>query len=236
MPNTPEIDKEVALLKSKKHLLSEKDEAFAHSLIQFHENRGFLSIKQLPFITSLLDRCSKLEATQERSVEEIFNGHLIRSLLTTARANLKYPTLKLQSDNCGVIRFYIAGPLAHRPGYIVIDNGRTPPNKVRYGSIDASGAGSLERTADTAVKSFIRRIASNPVAEAKLCGVKFSHCCFCGLELTAAVSVHHGYGPVCADNWGLPWEGPKPLEDVAAEKLASQIGEGLIDLGQGEHK
>lgn len=30
-------------------------------------------------------------------------------------------------------------------------------------------------------------------------------CCFCGLELTNEGSLHYGYGPICADRWGLPW-------------------------------
>jgi hypothetical protein len=40
-------------------------------------------------------------------------------------------------------------------------------------------------------------------------GKKHGNCCFCGKSLTNAISIHHGYGPICADHWGLPWEGEK---------------------------
>lgn len=223
----PDLKRDIDELKPLLHLLSEKDESFAKSLIDFFEARGYLSPKQRPYLDTLVERARKVESTKAKEIEEIFNGHQIRTLLTTARANLKYPSLKLQTPVDGNVRFYIAGPLSRSPGYIIIDNGRTPPAKVVYGTIATSGTGSLRRDSSLAIKGFIRRIAANPVAEAKLCGIKFSHCCFCGLELTSPISLHHGYGPICADNWGLPWEGPKLLED--REKEAKHIG--LIDIG-----
>jgi hypothetical protein len=32
------------------------------------------------------------------------------------------------------------------------------------------------------------------------------HCCFCRRALQNPVSLHVGYGPICADTFGLPWE------------------------------
>jgi len=35
-------------------------------------------------------------------------------------------------------------------------------------------------------------------------GHKHGNCCFCCRDLTNAVSVHLGYGPICAEKYGLP--------------------------------
>lgn len=226
--NTKGLTEDVKQLKELKHKLSERDESFAHNLIQYFESKGFLTSKQMPYIGELLERANRVAATQSTEIEEVFNGHSLRTLLFAARQNLKYPSLKLQDDKIGTIRFYIAGALSKTPGYIIIDNGKTPPNKVVYGTIESSGTGNLRRTAAIEIKTFIRRIASNPIKEAKLCGIKFSHCCFCGIMLTSPTSLYHGYGPICADNWGLPWEGPKLLEDKEAEQKHIQ----LVDLGE----
>ncbi len=221
------LDARIKELKAIKHLLRAGDESFAHNLIQYYERKGFLTAKQEPFIDQLLARATEAADRQRNEVEEVFDGHQIRSLLTTAHGHLKFPSLKLQSDNCGTIRFYIAGPLSKTPGYVIIDNGATYPRKVIYGSIESSGCGQLRRTVAQEIKTFIRKVAANPVAEAKLCGIKYAHCCFCGLELTAPTSLHHGYGPICADNWGLPWEGPKPLLEQEQERKHVN----LVDLG-----
>lgn len=41
---------------------------------------------------------------------------------------------------------------------------------------------------------------TEPLTRAKLTG----HCSFCQRELTDAGSLEVGYGPICADRWGLP--------------------------------
>lgn len=43
-------------------------------------------------------------------------------------------------------------------------------------------------------------------------GLTHGWCCFCGLALTADNSLQVGYGPVCADKYGLPW-GPLPRRE-----------------------
>lgn len=56
--------------------------------------------------------------------------------------------------------------------------------------------------------STVRRGRAATAAEAAQLGWTTHHCCFCGIELTdegANRSVEVGYGPVCAENNGLPW-------------------------------
>lgn len=53
-------------------------------------------------------------------------------------------------------------------------------------------------------RDYIFAFASNPHEQARIYGQETGICCFCHAELTNAVSVTLGYGPICADNYGLP--------------------------------
>ncbi len=52
-------------------------------------------------------------------------------------------------------------------------------------------------------------------------GRKFNNCCFCALELTQKDSVAVGYGPVCAEKWGLPHEGM--AAEIEADKALDEL-------------
>ena len=43
-------------------------------------------------------------------------------------------------------------------------------------------------------------------------GRRVGWCCFCGLPLTNKISLFHGYGPICAGKYELPWEGEQETE------------------------
>lgn len=47
--------------------------------------------------------------------------------------------------------------------------------------------------------------AADPVAMSKAYADEFEECGYCGRGLTDPRSTSHGYGPVCAKNYGLPW-------------------------------
>lgn len=53
---------------------------------------------------------------------------------------------------------------------------------------------------------------ADPVFASRDHGLRHGWCCFCGLALTADASVTVGYGPICADKYGLPW-GPLPRRE-----------------------
>lgn len=53
----------------------------------------------------------------------------------------------------------------------------------------------------------ISQVIQDPVYFSKVYGQKTGNCCFCGRKLENHISVYHGYGPICADNFGLPWIG-----------------------------
>ncbi len=59
----------------------------------------------------------------------------------------------------------------------------------------------------TAIVAALRAIALDPAKAAQAYGTLTGQCCFCSRDLTDARSIDKGYGPVCADHFGLPWGG-----------------------------
>jgi hypothetical protein len=112
---------------------------------------------------------------------------------------------------------------AKNPGYIYISNGRKYPERRLYAFIDNAGEGNIQRTAPTTVKKAIRKIAAAPISEAVATGIKVSQCCFCGISLINSISVHHGYGPICAEKYGLPWTGSEEQTKAAKQKEVELI-------------
>ena len=52
---------------------------------------------------------------------------------------------------------------------------------------------------------FMELLAKNPESTAVRYGKLANSCCYCNLTLTDPKSVTAGYGPKCAENYGLPW-------------------------------
>ena len=75
----------------------------------------------------------------------------------------------------------------------------------------------------------LRAFAEEPLRLAKIYGDRTGNCCFCGLFLTTAESVGSGYGPICADKWGLPWSDSQGALRERAMRKAVRLKE-QIDL------
>lgn len=112
-------------------------------------------------------------------------------------SKLAYPKISYDLENCRLV-------LAYSPSYASI--------AIRVGnrSIGAlSLQGSMSKSypiKDAKILACLVAIEQDPIKAAKLSGKQTGSCCFCGRELTDARSVIHGYGPVCAANWNLPWD------------------------------
>lgn len=68
--------------------------------------------------------------------------------------------------------------------------------------------------------TFLEAFAKDPAKYATIYGIKTGACSFCGRELTDPRSVTVGYGPICAEHYGLPWgeadfvNAPKSIQEV----------------------
>lgn len=77
-----------------------------------------------------------------------------------------------------------------------------------YGRINANGAAHASYTdrCPADVDAAILAFQSDPASFAKAHGKRTSRCCFCAREFDRLVSAEHGYGPDCADKYGLPFD------------------------------
>lgn len=80
-------------------------------------------------------------------------------------------------------------------------------------------------------KSELLCLAKDPIEYAKLYGDRSGCCMFCGLTLTTAESVGSGYGPVCAENYGLPWSNSHGAQIERRVRELQRLQE-LIELEQ----
>lgn len=112
-------------------------------------------------------------------------------------SKLAYPKITYDLETCRLV-------LAYSPTYASI--------AIRVGN-RSIGALALNGTMsksypikDAKILACLVGIEKDPVKAAKLSGKQTNHCCFCSRELTDARSVIHGYGPICAEHWNLPWD------------------------------
>ena len=118
----------------------------------------------------------------------------IFTLFNRAAEHLRYPAINLVSKDGHKISIYRA-----TKGYIAI-------------KVDGEYVGKLV-SADAQIILYsakellpvIDALLSNPITESALRGREYGRCCFCNRELDNKVSILHGYGPICAEKWGLPW-------------------------------
>jgi hypothetical protein len=180
-----------------------RDKGFAESLLRQAPN---LSAPQWSYVTKLVDRVKN----PAKPIEiESFGG--VVELLDRAAQRLKYPKLLALIDG-KKYRLTIAGELARAPGSINITDTRTGEDRTWFGRISREGvfepSHKITQATTTAITAALRALAADPAAVAKAYGVETGACCFCGLELTDKRSVDAGYGPICAEKWGLPWGAP----------------------------
>lgn len=188
--------------------LNDRDQEFALSLLTQGQTRD-LSDKQMAWVKRLIDRAHGQE--EERETIEIggFNG--IADLFNKAKVKLKWPKINLsyrvnETQTVYSIRLSMAGERARVPGSINVVNADTGE---WYGRILQSGKfeKSPRCTVPSRIDMLLKTFAQMPVQTAKAHAELTGNCCFCKQTLTDERSVQAGYGPVCADNYGLPWGG-----------------------------
>lgn len=121
------------------------------------------------------------------------------SLLRKARNSIKYPSIRMVTTDGSKVQIFLA----------VKDYIGLKVDGVYQGKILDTGKFFWYPVSMDSIKQEIEAFCKIPTHAAKVNGQKYGHCCFCKQELTNAISVYNGYGPICADNYGLPWEAPE---------------------------
>ena len=128
--------------------------------------------------------------------------------IKAAAAGLKRPRIRIDVPDVGSVSLAVAGEASRFAGSVLVTAGHFGQDDRRfYGRIEMQGDDVLHAASDCtpAVVRALVDLAQDPAAVATAYGKRTGACCFCGIELSDARSVAMGYGPICAENFGLPW-------------------------------
>lgn len=190
--------------------LPDKDHKFISSLCDRFEKRGELSSKQTYWIGIMLERAVGGPAAKSGIEVKLTNPDGIFDLFAKAKENgLKWPKITFEFDEVGTVQLSQSGKNAKCPGTINMTDGMPYGSNRWYGRINTDGEIMFSPAAGDGTRlvigRFMQKLADSPSATVAAYGRKSGHCCFCHKTLTTDASLAHGYGPVCAKNFGLPW-------------------------------
>lgn len=134
------------------------------------------------------------------------NMHGVFGLFEQAISHkLKYPKIRLQTPDNSPVVLSRAGAKSKYFGQIMVTDGGPFGSNRYYGRIDSNGLFFATDSANSAITSLLFRLSQNPADVASEYGRLTGNCCFCSLSLKDARSTAVGYGPVCAEHFGLEW-------------------------------
>lgn len=183
-------------------LLAKNDweENFVESIVgQIHEGRN-ISDKQMAIIERILGNATKGNKGEGKTFILETEGEYMKvsGLMQLAGEKLKKPKITFTVLNQTVV-VSLAPSTGKNPGaaYIKVDG-------EYYGKVSAKGNLTAYRE-NPGITTFLDDMNEDPSTAARTYGHRTGRCCFCNSPLTTVESTSHGYGPVCAKNWGLVW-------------------------------
>ncbi|MFW5899342.1 MAG: DUF6011 domain-containing protein [Jiangellaceae bacterium] len=209
----------IAVVRAGFDRLPEGAKAFASDFLHSCEVRSTRGQALSPKQGACLIRLANQASGKAEPAQEVGNVRGVIALFDRAAAGLKRPALVLTVEGIGSVRLYIAGERSRYCGQIMLvakDRAEGYLGRIdREGRFHAGRGIANPGPEVEALVPFLRRLAASPEQVAAEYGKRTGACCFCSRKLTDERSVGVGYGPICADNWGLPW-GEVPTEVAAA--------------------
>jgi hypothetical protein len=184
------------------------DVDFASSLLRQYKSRGHLSDKQWHWVSVLTERGEAAPTPEERLTAAVeaapsLGGSFapIITMFNLARSNgLKRVGVRLVDEHGYRLKIYPAGENSVNRGWLYVKGSEY------LGKIDPKTGKFLpSRDCRDSVIRALKQFATDPVQAAKGYAIRTSNCSFCGIELSDPRSVEVGYGPICAERYGLPW-------------------------------
>jgi len=126
------------------------------------------------------------------------------AMMQLAASNLKRPKITFNWEG-RTVQLSIAGNTARVPGSLNVTDGGPYGESIWYGRIVPTGEYDAGRANENWVTQALVALDKDPAASAAEHGHRTGRCCFCNIEIRTNESLAVGYGPVCADHYGLPW-------------------------------
>jgi hypothetical protein len=216
------MDDRIVALKEVEHPTS-----FVSSLIGQYESKGNLSDSQWAWVEKIVAeeadrkvvrekaRIEREEREAKMAVTFTFNGYEpVEEMMTLAADTLKKPKWTLTTHKGGKITLFYnrkdeSVEVGHGGFYGVMKDGVFTTN------------GLVMERGD--VVPMLEAFKADPSGFAAYQGHLTGHCCFCARHLSDERSTTHGYGPICADRYGLVWdmENARAIQAIRAEKVST---------------
>jgi hypothetical protein len=165
--------------------------------------KGWLSEGQAKGVLNCLFAEVKRNRRPVAPVEVVdFTG--LRALFAKAAEHLQKPRIVLSMGRgmeALTIKLMTAGG---HVGSISFQTG-TFDDGTWFGRVETDGKLTPSKYMTPQVRELIDELAADPIAAARRHAHLTGNCCFCSRKLDDERSTAAGYGPVCADNYGLPW-------------------------------
>ena len=165
--------------------------------------RGYLTEGQDRKARQVLDRLHN-KPEPEKTVELA----TVHSFLKGAKKHLKYPKIGLQLPDGSPVTLYISGDRSKYPDTLnvkISDIDRYSEDW--YGRIFDDGVWHRPRNVNpekvAQLVVLLKDLADDPAGVAMAYGKITGNCCFCRRPLSDDRSTEVGFGPVCADHYGL---------------------------------
>jgi hypothetical protein len=176
---------------------------FALSLLQQAAKPKGLSEKQEYWFAKLAEMAVGSPPAQPEGVQTCGELTAIMDIFATAGKHLKRPKVSLAIGDGRKVRLWPAPQDGKNAGhlYIKLDgeycgkvtpSGTFLPFKLDDADIDQ-------------ISDLLAAFADDPAGFATVHGQKTGNCCFCSTQIKTKESLAVGYGPDCADHFGLPW-------------------------------
>lgn len=219
-----------------------RDRGFAQNLCDFYRKKGYLSSKQLYWATKFWMEISG--GGEKKGIEKLavkhktpaipprisVDGKILTAYFNNAARKLETPKIRYKIlpkpiRGCEQLVFYRTGERSHSPWSIGVTDGLVYPNNHILAMIYQDGRTIFyPYTFDKQeLQLLIKRVAEDPLHMFSENGKLTNMCCYCGRTLTHKSSVFYGYGPVCADNFGLPWGDLPPAHQQLSIGLKAPV-------------
>lgn len=147
----------------------------------------------------------------------------IAQLFAAARAaGLQRPKIRLRTSSGKRITITAAPNHSRNAGCYYVKVQNLFNGTLYCGLITAEGVWRPTSSCPAEVTEALVAFNADPASVATAYGHATSHCCFCGLGLTDGRSVAMGYGPICAENYHLPWGEERAAQSVTVTRDANQ--------------
>lgn len=220
---------EITELEASLTKLNASGQRFAASLIRQFNKKGSLTARQEPYVASLIGQANNPNAGKPVSKKVKGDMAKLYNFFHQARNHLKYPKIILTAEVGGPgiedVKLHMSGPKSAKPDTVNIT---LPDRPGKYGGgawigrIEADGTWDIPAHLATQdglvapVKKLLGDLGADPHKVAAAHGKLTGNCCFCNRGLEDDRSTGAGYGPVCAEKWGLKaqWKAGAGVQSV----------------------